>query len=99
VNDITFAARLKGQPEPISMLSYLGGTGTTQPHNFDALVHYIEKFVRTHQLPHPIERTLLTTGLVCAGIDSLFAADGQFIDTPNLEIRYRPNHNSTFRHT
>jgi hypothetical protein len=99
VNDITFAARLKNQPEPISMLSYLGGTGTTQPHNFDALVHYIEKFVRTHQLPHPIERTLLTTGLVCAGIDSLFAADGQFIDTPNLEIRYRPNHNSTFRHT
>jgi hypothetical protein len=99
VNDIMFAARLKDRPEPISMQSYLGGTGTTQPHNFDALVHYIEKFIHTRELPHPIERTLLTTGLVCAGVDSLFAADGQWLDTPHLEIRYRPNHNSTFRHT
>jgi hypothetical protein len=99
VNDITFAARLKNQPEPISMLSYLGGTGTTQPHNFDALVHYIERFLHTHELPHPIERTLLTTGLVAAGVDSLFRGDGQFLDTPHLEIRYRPTHNSTFRQT
>jgi hypothetical protein len=96
VGDLTFAARLKGRPEPLSMLTYLGGGGTTQPHNFDSLVWYIEKFLQTGQLPHPIERTLLTTGLVAAGVDSL-AGGGQWLDTPHLEIAYRPNHNSTFR--
>lgn len=98
VGDITFAARLKGRDEPLSMLSYLGGGGTTQPFNFDALVWYIEKFLHTGQLPHPIERTLLTTGLVAAGVESLFRG-GEWLETPQLEIRYQPNHNSTFRRT
>jgi hypothetical protein len=92
------AARLKNQPEPLSLQAYLGGVRETQPHNFDALVWYIEKFLRTGQLPHPIERTLLTTGLVAAGVDSLFAG-GKRLETPQLEIRYRPNHNSTFRNS
>jgi hypothetical protein len=96
VADLTFAVRVKGQPEPVSMLAYLGGGGTTQPFNFDSLVWYIEQFLHTHQLPHPIERTLLATGLVTAGVESL-ARGGERLATPHLTIRYRPNHNATFR--
>lgn len=98
VGDITFAARTKSQSEPFSTLTHLGGEGDTQPHNFDPLVRQIEQFLRTHKLPHPIERTLLTTGLVAAGVESL-SRGGEKLKTPHLAIRYRPNPNSMFRRT
>ncbi len=50
----------------------------------------------TGKYPCPLERTLLTTGLVAAGVDSLFRK-GEPIDTPHLAIRYQPNPHSTFR--
>jgi len=97
VGDITCAARLRGQKELFSMLSYLGGENLTQPFNFDSLVWQIEQFVRDGKSPLPIERTLLTTGLVCAGVDSL--AKGAAVETPQLAIRYRAPQQSTFRRT
>jgi hypothetical protein len=57
-------------------------------------VHYIEQFMQTGKEPYPVERTLLTTGLVCAGIDSLFQGQ-QRVETPQLAIRYQPGE-STF---
>jgi hypothetical protein len=98
VNDITFAARLKGQAEPLSSLMLLGPDHGTQPHNFDALVWHIEQFIKTGQSPYPVERTLLATGLVAAGVESLWQK-GAVQQTPHLAIRYRPNPNSTFRRT
>jgi hypothetical protein len=98
VGDITFAARLKGRAELLSTMLYLGGTGDTQPHNFDPLVRYIEQFIRTGRLPYPLERTLLTTGLVAAGVDSL-ARHGERLQTPHLAIRYQVEGDSTFRRT
>jgi hypothetical protein len=95
VSDIMFAARLKGREEPLSLLFYLGSGHGTQPFNFDALVWHIEQFVHTGKLPYPIERTLLATGLVCAGMDSLF--QGKRLDTPHLAIGYKPYPQSTFR--
>jgi hypothetical protein len=95
-SDITLAARIKGRVEPLSTLTYLGGTGTTQPHNFDPLVRQIEQFIHTGKLPHPIERTLLTTGLVAAGVESL-ARGSQKLETPHLRIAYRPNLHVSFR--
>jgi hypothetical protein len=98
VGDITVAARVKGQSEPLSTLMYLGGDHETQPHNFDILVKHIEQFVITGKPVCPLERTLLTTGLVAAGVDSL-AAGSRRLDTPHLAIRYQPNPQSTFRRT
>ncbi len=95
VGDITFAARLKGQDEPLSTLCYLGGTRDTQPFNFDPLVWHIEHFIRSGKTAIPVERTLLTTGLVAAGVESLWRKEP--LDTPHLAIRYRPNPQSTFR--
>jgi hypothetical protein len=96
VGDITFAAKLRDRPEPLSTLMFLGPTHDTQPHNFDPLVWHIEQFMLTGKSALPIERTLLTTGLVAAGVESL-ARKGEPIATPHLAIRYRPNPNSTFR--
>ncbi len=96
--DITFAARVKGRDEPFSTLMFLGPTADTQPHNFDPLVWHIEQFVLSGKSALPLERTLLTTGLVAAGVDSL-AQQGKRLETPHLAIRYRPNPESTFRRT
>jgi len=98
VGDITFAARIKGQSEPLSTLMYLGGSNDTQPFNFDALVWNIEQFFLTRKVPYPLERTLLTSGLVAAGIESLHRKGG-WIDTPHLEISYLATRHSTFRRT
>ncbi len=96
VGDITFAARLKDTDDLLSTQAYLGGSRDTQPHNFDPLVWYIEQFLRTGKSAIPVERTLLTTGLVAAGVESLWQKS-QRLDTPQLAIKYLPNPQSTFR--
>jgi hypothetical protein len=51
----------------------------------------------THKEPYPPERVLLATGLLCAGVDSLFQGE-QRLQTPQLAIPYQPAP-STLRRT
>lgn len=99
VQDFTFAAAIEGQPKPFSTLLYLSKSAhaATIESYFNPLVHYIEQMMITGKEPYPVERVLLATGLVCAGIDSLFQGQ-QRIETPNLAIRYQPGP-STLRTT
>ncbi len=96
VGDFTFAARLKGQPEPLSTLFYL-------PPNPNvvysaALMSKAEETFLTGKTPYPIERTLLTTGLVEACVRSLGTGQKR-IETPHLAIRYEAPRASTFSQT
>jgi hypothetical protein len=60
-----------------------------------ALTAKAEELFATGKAPYPIERTLLTTGLVEAGVRSL--ADGQKrLETPHLSIRYQGPRESQF---
>jgi hypothetical protein len=47
---------------------------------------------------YPIERTLLTTGLTAAGVDSLYAGQTR-VETPHLAIEYQAPAQSTFWRT
>jgi len=38
--------------------------------------------------PYPVERTLLTSGMVIGGVDSLHAGETP-IETPHLNVAYR----------
>jgi hypothetical protein len=93
VRDFTFAARLKGQPEPLSTLFYL-------PPNPNvvysaALMEKVEAMFLSGRTPYPVERTLLTSGLLAAAMQSL--ASGQTrLETPHLAVRYRAPRISTF---
>lgn len=92
VQDFTFAAKLKGQAEPLSTLFYL-------PPNPNvvysaALMSKAEETFKTGKAPYPIERTLLTSGLVEAGLQSLTMQ--KRIETPHLAVRYEPTKTSTF---
>jgi hypothetical protein len=91
VQDFTFAAAIEGQPKPFSTLMYLSkqAHAATIESYFNPLVHYIEQMMQTGKEPYPVERVLLATGLVCAGIDSLFQGQHR-IETPHLAIRYQP---------
>jgi hypothetical protein len=96
VGDFTFAARLKGQSEPLSTLFYL-------PPNPNvvysaALMSKAEEMFLTGRPPYPIERTLLTTGLVAACVKSLATGQGR-TETPHLAIRYQAPRESLFART
>ena len=93
VGDFTFAARLRGEPEPLSTLFYL-------PPNPNvvysaSLMSKAEETFLTGKTPYPIERTLLTTGLVEACVRSLGSGQKR-IETPHLAIRYEAPRSSTY---
>jgi hypothetical protein len=93
VGDFTFAARLKGRAEPLSTLFYLP-PGPNVAYSA-ALMAGVEEMFRTGKPPYPVERTLLTTGLVAAGMQSL-AAGQKRLRTPHLAIRYEAPRESTY---
>lgn len=93
VGDFTFAARLKSEPEPLSTLFYLPPNPNVA--YSAALMSKAEEMFVTGKAPYPIERTLLTSGLVEAGMRSL-GQEQKRLETPHLKIRYQPPKESLF---
>ena len=100
VKDFNFAARIEGRPEPFSTQMYLPMPDgrTTLANFFSPLVNNMEKMFLTGKPTYPVERTLLTTGLTAAGVESLYRKQARY-DTPHLGIRYQPTAESTFWRT
>jgi hypothetical protein len=97
VRDFNFAAQLEGRSEPFSTQMYLPmPDGRTSLANFfSPLVNNFEKMFLTGKPTYPIERTLLTTGLTAAGVESLYRNQERY-QTPHLAISYQPTKESTF---
>ncbi len=98
VRDFTFAATIKGQSKPFSTQMYLPMPDgrTTLASFFSPLVYNAELMFLTGKAQYPIERTLLTSGLLIAGVES-YNKGLQRIETPNLAaVHYQPNPESTF---
>ncbi len=100
VQDFNFAAHLEGQDAPLSTQMYLPmpPARTTLANFFSPLVNNVEKMFLNRTATYPVERTLLTTGLVAAGVESLFQ-DQTRQGTPHLNISYQPARESTFWRT
>lgn len=100
LRDFNFAARLDGEREVFSTQMYLPMPDgrTTLANFFSPLVNNAEKMYLTGRPAYPVERTLLTTGLTAAGVESLFQGQ-QKIETPHLNIRYQAAKESTFWRT
>lgn len=94
VADITVAARIAGEHEPFSALFYL-------PPNPNvvysaALMSKAEETFATGKAPCPIDRTLLTGGMVEVGLQSL-AKDSKRMETPHLAaVKYTAPKDSLF---
>jgi hypothetical protein len=97
IRDFNFAAYLEGQSRPWSTQMYLPMPDgrTTLASFFSPLVNNMESMFLTGKAPYPLERTLLTTGLTAAGVESLYQK-GAKVETPHLAIRYQPTKVSTF---
>ncbi|PYT30272.1 MAG: hypothetical protein DMG57_08470 [Acidobacteria bacterium] len=100
VRDFNFAARLEGQAEPFSTQMYLPMPDgrTTLANFFSPQVNNLEKMFLSGKPTYPVERTLLTTGLTAAGVESLYRRQARY-DTPHLAIPYQPATESTFWRT
>lgn len=100
VSDFTFAARIEGQEEPLSTQMYLPmpPAYTTLASFFSPQVNNIERMFLSGRPSYPVERTLLTTGMVAAAIDSI-ETGGSSVETPHLAIAYSPNPQSTYWRT
>jgi hypothetical protein len=99
VRDFTFAAQIEGHAKPLSCQMYLPMQDgrTTEANFFSPLAHNAEQMFLTGKAQYPIERTLLTSGLLIAGVDSV-RNGGRRMETPHLaEVRYQPNPESTYR--
>jgi hypothetical protein len=93
LRDFVFAARIKGETKPASCLFCL-----PQPPGarfFDALNQNIEKFFETGKAPYPVERTLLTTGVLDSIMESHHRR-GTRIETTELDVRYTAPADSGF---
>ena len=94
VQEFTVAVQIEGRDDPWAVSMYLP-INECLADFFNPLTNNIEKMFLTGKPTYPVERTLLCSGLVCAGVDSIFA-EGARQETPHLNIAYQPTAESTF---
>jgi hypothetical protein len=85
-----FAAKLKDRAQPVATHFGMLQAARDLPH-FDGLVHCIEELFVTGKPVYPVERTLLTTGILSFLIESRYRK--RRLETPQLKVSYRaPKH-------
>jgi hypothetical protein len=89
-----FACKLAGEDRPRAASFYNGPWGNRNL--FMALSNAVQHFIVRREAPYPIERTLLTTGMVEAAARSR-AQNGRAVLTPNLHVSYEPRDFRAFR--
>ena len=83
--EFAFACRLKDEPKAVATTMRLDEKSPYT--HFSHLLKAIEHTVHTGKPAYPVERTLLTSGMLDALMHSL-AENGKRIETPHLAVRY-----------
>jgi hypothetical protein len=87
VSEFCFAADVMGRSEPVATYALLP---KPQRDHFSFLCNHVEYMFRSGKSSYPVERTLLTTGILDALHDSQ-QAGGKTVQTPHLrELGYTP---------
>lgn len=96
IHDFNYAG-LNGRTDEITscqMYLPMPTHGSTTADFFNPLVHHIERMVVTNRSPYPVERTLLTSGMTLAGVESLHRNTA--VETPEMAVRYSAPKDSFF---
>ena len=93
--DFTFAARVAGHGKIATQ--FFRGPKPNVTYSA-SLASKIEQMYTTRKTPYPIQRTLLTSGILEACLTSR-SRDNQKIETPHLEIRYQSPAESLYART
>jgi hypothetical protein len=97
VRDFNYAGLNSETGEITSCQMYLPmpGSSATTADFFNPLIHHIEDMIVKNHAPYPPERTLLTSGMVIAAVESLYRK-GELVETPEMEVRYTVGKESLF---
>lgn len=94
LEDFTVAIDVEGRSEPVSTLMNL--QNGRPHHHFGCLVKNIEEMFETGKPPYPVERTLMTSGILDFALESRFQGYKK-LDTPQLaQVRYKTSEASHF---
>jgi hypothetical protein len=94
VEDFTVAIDIPGRAQPVSLLMKL--QEGRPHHHFGCLVKNIEQLFETGKPPYPVERTMLTSGILDFALESRIQGHRK-LDTPELaQVRYQPSKASAF---
>lgn len=98
IRDFNYAG-LKQDGELIGCQMYLPmpSQSSTTADFFNPLVRHIEQMVLTGEVPYPVERTLLTSGMVIGGVESLHLGEKLF-ETKDMAVKYEAHEDSAFWH-
>lgn len=97
IRDFNYAGLRADNDEIISCQMYLPMPtyGSMTADFFNPLANHIETLVVEERAAYPVERTLLTSGMVIAGVNSLYEG-GKLIETPELNVAYKGPEESTY---
>jgi hypothetical protein len=94
VEDFTIAIDLEGKSDPFSVLMNL--QNGRPHHHFGCLTKKIEEMFETGKAPYPVERSLLTSGMLDFALESRFQGHKR-LETPELaKVRYQTTAASHF---
>ena len=90
IRDFNYAGMRSDNGQIVSCQMYLPMPthGSTTADFFNPLARHVETLILEGKTPYPIERTLLTSGMVIGGVESL-AAGGAKYQTPQMQVVYR----------
>ena len=97
IRDFNYAGYIADRDEIVSCQMYLPMPthGSTTADFFNPLTRHIEDLVIRNKASYPVERTLLASGMVIAGVNSLHRGQVR-VDTPEMKIKYTGPRESTF---
>ena len=97
IQDFNYAGMRADNNEIISTQMYLPMPthGSSTADFFHPLSRHIENTVITGKVPYPVERTLLTSGMTLAGVESLHIGHLP-VATPQMNVRYTVGKESTY---
>ncbi len=97
IRDFNYAGLNSETGEIVSCQMYLPmpGHGSTTADFFNPLIRHIERMVVENAAPYPVERTLLTSGMTLAGVESFHRGE-EIVETHQMAVRYTAPKDSLF---
>jgi hypothetical protein len=97
IHDFNYAGLRRDTGEIISCQMYLPmpGFSATTADFFHPLVRHIETMVLENRAPYPVERTLLTSGMTMAAVESIHKGYA-LVNTPEMDVVYKAPKESLF---
>ncbi|GIW88220.1 MAG: hypothetical protein KatS3mg108_2544 [Isosphaeraceae bacterium] len=96
IHDFNYAGLLAdGSILSCQMYLPMPGRASSTADFFNPLIRHIETMITENHAPYPVERTLLTSGMTLAAVDSLHQA-GAVVPTPDMAVTYQAPRQSLF---